>query len=88
MRLVKPPEYKLEPEIVEQAKTDGVSISHWRLQIGDDWTLPAVELMPVGKSASTYICSKRLGQGVDDKRRGAIARRRKASHCLSIVGIW
>ena len=48
------PKFEAMAELVEQTDNDPLSIFHWRLQLDDDWTLPAVEFRP-GDASDTCI---------------------------------
>jgi len=53
-QLVRAKRFEVSATQVDTAKEDGTEITPWRLRMGEDWTVPAVELSPE-KPESTVI---------------------------------
>ncbi|MFO0872008.1 MAG: hypothetical protein U0935_24030 [Pirellulales bacterium] len=47
------PQVSLQAQLLEESRQEDLVVRHWRLRIGDQWTVPATELEPAGKSPVT-----------------------------------
>ncbi len=45
-RIIRPQPFRVAAKKVETTNENGLEITRWRLRMGDDWTVPAVELSP------------------------------------------
>ncbi len=64
-QVVRAKTYNVLATEVSSAVTDGLTIKHWRLKLGNDWTVPAVDISP-DRASSTVIV-------IGDQGRAALA---------------
>lgn len=53
--VVRAKQYTVEAKPVNTTTTGNVTVKHWQLKMGDDWTVPAVEISPQGSSGTTIL---------------------------------
>jgi hypothetical protein len=53
--LVAAKDYKIEAEQVEEAESGGVKTTLWRLRMGGEWTVPAVEFAPANARLTVIL---------------------------------
>ncbi len=53
--IIQPPRYEVNSELIEEDQSNGITISQWRLQVGDHWTVPVIECRPKNMYKNTYI---------------------------------
>jgi len=54
-QLVKAKDYSVKAEKMESQAQDGVQVTHWKLRVGDSWTVPAVELVRGQPKGTTLL---------------------------------
>jgi hypothetical protein len=57
--LIRLDHYESHPQSVNRNDVDGIKIIRWRVRLGDEWTVPAVELVPPAAQGRTIILGDR-----------------------------
>jgi len=55
--IVRVRQFEVGAKKVDSATEDGLAITRWRLRMGDDWTVPAVELSPANAKSTVILVS-------------------------------
>ncbi len=53
--ILRQPVYEAKAVLSKQAEQEGVAISHWRLQLGHAWTVPAVVSAPPARETCLVV---------------------------------
>jgi dienelactone hydrolase len=69
--LVRAHKYEVSATKIESAAEGGIEITRWRLRMGNDWTVPAVELSPAGARSTVILAA----DGGRSSAAGEISRR-------------
>jgi dienelactone hydrolase len=84
-------EYQVTAEAAGSEEKEGLKVNFWRLRLGSDWTLPAVEFIPTGAEAKSV---KEAALVVADNGRKSpeavaeIGRRLKLGQRVLAVDLW
>ncbi len=54
-RVVNPPDYEVEEAEKLDVADEGTSVTHWKLRVGEDWTVPAVEFVRGEPKGTTVV---------------------------------
>ncbi len=71
--LVRVPEYRVAAAPAGSGQDGGLAVSRWRLRMGNDWTVPAVELVPADARSTVLLIADAGRAGADARVRQLIA---------------
>jgi hypothetical protein len=61
----------------ESTSADGITATQWKLQVGDEWTLPTVELAPADYDATSIVLGDAGRKSLGDEVESLLARKHR-----------